>query len=52
MRNTQPGDVKVDRDASTFAHAEGRQSVLSVEVPGQQDYELEGTVHIAPQFPK
>jgi hypothetical protein len=52
MRNAQPGDVDVDRAASTFAHAEGRQSVLSVEVPAQKDYVLEGTVHIAKQFPK
>jgi hypothetical protein len=52
MKNAQPGDVAVDATASTFAHAEGQQSVLSVEVPGKQDYELEGTVHIARQFPK
>ena len=51
-RNAQPGDVDVDRAASTFAHAEGRQSVLSAEVLGQKDYVLEGKVHIAKQFPK
>lgn len=52
MKNAQPGDVAVDATASIFAHAEGQQSVLSVEVAGKKDYELEGTVHIAPQFPK
>ncbi len=52
MQKTQPGDVPVDTTAATFAHAEGQQSVLSVEVPGKRDYVLDGTVHIAPQFPK
>jgi hypothetical protein len=52
MKNAEPGDVAVDATASTFAHAEGQQSVLSVEVPGKKDYELEGTVRIAKQFPK
>jgi hypothetical protein len=52
MGSQQPGDVPVDPTASTFAHAEGQQSVLAVEVPGKKDYELEGKVHIAPQFPK
>lgn len=52
MKNAEAGDTAVDATASTFAHAEGQQSLLSVEVPGKKDYELEGTVHIARQFPK
>jgi len=52
MEITAPADVAIDTKAATFAHAEGQESVLSVEVAGKKDYVLEGTVHVAPQFPK
>ncbi|MDE2454010.1 MAG: hypothetical protein KGL43_10480, partial [Burkholderiales bacterium] len=55
MDPTEPDDVvevAVDASAATFAHAEGQQSVLSVEVTGKKDYVLEGKVEIARQFPK